>query len=150
MPTKWLQERAKGSKNEHGMPPPRAFCGWHGMQQHGMACKAEIELRSSGADRRPARACHRRVSPSLSRALPPPDVEEGSYLRLTDFAGFDLCSLIRSGKSTPPQNRSLILYYHKLKYKAGGFVRELTFKNLPTNTVHQIRTAGRPRRVSQL
>ena len=27
MPTKWLQERAKGSKNEHGMPPHRAFCG---------------------------------------------------------------------------------------------------------------------------
>jgi len=30
MPTKWLQERAKGSKNEHGMPPHRVFCGvWH-------------------------------------------------------------------------------------------------------------------------
>jgi len=29
MPTKWLQERAKGSKNEHGMPPHRAFCGEH-------------------------------------------------------------------------------------------------------------------------
>jgi hypothetical protein len=27
MPTKWLQERAKGSKNGHGMPPHRAFCG---------------------------------------------------------------------------------------------------------------------------
>ena len=27
MPTKWLQERANGSKNEHGIPPPRAFCG---------------------------------------------------------------------------------------------------------------------------
>ena len=27
MPAKWLQERAKGSKNEHGMPPHRAFCG---------------------------------------------------------------------------------------------------------------------------
>ena len=27
MPTKWLQERAKGSKNEPGMPPLRAFCG---------------------------------------------------------------------------------------------------------------------------
>ena len=27
MPTKWLQERAKGSKNEHGIPPRRAFCG---------------------------------------------------------------------------------------------------------------------------
>ena len=27
MPTKWLQERANGSKNEHGMPPRRAFCG---------------------------------------------------------------------------------------------------------------------------
>ena len=26
MPTKWLQERAKGSKNEHEMPPHRAFC----------------------------------------------------------------------------------------------------------------------------
>ena len=24
MPTKWLHERAKGSKNEHGMPPRRA------------------------------------------------------------------------------------------------------------------------------
>ena len=28
MPTKWLQERAKGSKNGHGMPPHRAFFGW--------------------------------------------------------------------------------------------------------------------------
>ena len=27
MPTKWLQERAKGSKNGPGMPPLRAFCG---------------------------------------------------------------------------------------------------------------------------
>jgi len=27
MPTKWLQERAKGSKNGHGMPPHRVFCG---------------------------------------------------------------------------------------------------------------------------
>ena len=27
MPTKWLQERAKGSKNGHGMPPHTAFCG---------------------------------------------------------------------------------------------------------------------------
>ena len=27
MPTKWLQERAKGSKNGHGIPPHRAFCG---------------------------------------------------------------------------------------------------------------------------
>ena len=27
MPTKWLQERAKGSKNEPGIPPHRAFCG---------------------------------------------------------------------------------------------------------------------------
>ena len=27
MPTKWLQERANGSKNEHGMTPRRAFCG---------------------------------------------------------------------------------------------------------------------------
>jgi hypothetical protein len=27
MPTKWLQERAKGSKNGHGMPQHRAFCG---------------------------------------------------------------------------------------------------------------------------
>ena len=27
MPTKWLQQRAKGSKNGHGMPPHRAFCG---------------------------------------------------------------------------------------------------------------------------
>jgi len=26
MPTKWLQERADGSKNGHGMPPKRAFC----------------------------------------------------------------------------------------------------------------------------
>ena len=25
MPTKWLQERADGSKNGHGMPPRRAF-----------------------------------------------------------------------------------------------------------------------------
>ena len=28
MSTKWLQERARGSKNEHGMPPHRAFCGF--------------------------------------------------------------------------------------------------------------------------
>ena len=28
MPTKWLQQRAKGSKNGHGMPPHRVFCGW--------------------------------------------------------------------------------------------------------------------------
>ena len=27
MPTKWLQERANGSKNEHGMTPRRAFGG---------------------------------------------------------------------------------------------------------------------------
>ena len=27
VPTKWLQERAKGSKNEPGIPPHRAFCG---------------------------------------------------------------------------------------------------------------------------
>ena len=27
MPTKWLKERAKGSKNGHGMPPHRVFCG---------------------------------------------------------------------------------------------------------------------------
>jgi len=27
MPIKWLQERAKGSKNEPGIPPHRAFCG---------------------------------------------------------------------------------------------------------------------------
>ena len=26
MPTKWLQERADGSKNGHGMLPRRAFC----------------------------------------------------------------------------------------------------------------------------
>ena len=29
IPTKWLQERAKGSKNEHGMPPRRASSGVH-------------------------------------------------------------------------------------------------------------------------
>ena len=29
MPTKWLQERAKGSKNEHGMPPHRGLRGLH-------------------------------------------------------------------------------------------------------------------------
>ena len=27
MPTKWLQERAQGSKNEHGMPPHRGLRG---------------------------------------------------------------------------------------------------------------------------
>ena len=27
MPTKWLQERPYGSKNDLGMPPRRAFCG---------------------------------------------------------------------------------------------------------------------------
>ena len=27
MPTKWLQERTNGSKNEHGIPPHRALCG---------------------------------------------------------------------------------------------------------------------------
>ena len=27
MPTKWRQERASGSKNGHGIPPLRAFCG---------------------------------------------------------------------------------------------------------------------------
>ena len=32
MPTKWLQERAKGSKNEHGMPPHRVCCGLTGVR----------------------------------------------------------------------------------------------------------------------
>ena len=27
IPKRWLQERAKGSKNEHGIIPRRAFCG---------------------------------------------------------------------------------------------------------------------------
>ena len=27
MPTKWLQERTNGSKNEHGIPPHRVLCG---------------------------------------------------------------------------------------------------------------------------
>ena len=28
-PTKWLQERPNGSKNDLGMPPRRAFCGYN-------------------------------------------------------------------------------------------------------------------------
>ena len=34
MPTKRLQERASGSKNGHGIPPLRAFCGcWQAHEQ---------------------------------------------------------------------------------------------------------------------
>ena len=40
MPTKWLQERAKGSKNEHGMPPHRAFCG--------IRCRANLKYINQG------------------------------------------------------------------------------------------------------
>ena len=34
MPTKWLQERGDGSKNEDGIPPLRAFCGGAGSDLH--------------------------------------------------------------------------------------------------------------------
>ena len=33
MPTKWLQERTNGSKNEPGIPPLRAFCGVRHVQE---------------------------------------------------------------------------------------------------------------------
>jgi len=35
--------------------------------------------------------------------------------------------LISFRKSTPPQNRQLIVYYYQLKYQVDGFVGELTF-----------------------
>ena len=43
MPTKWLQERANGSKNEHGMPPRRAFCGIHGSHPRSPTQEVTIE-----------------------------------------------------------------------------------------------------------
>ena len=47
--------------------------------------------------------------------------------------------LIRFRKSTPRQNRKLIVYYYHLEYEVHGFVGELTFQNLLTNTVCEIK-----------
>jgi hypothetical protein len=44
MPTKWLQERAKGSKNEHGMPPRRAFCGGVDREEESLAKHEEHDV----------------------------------------------------------------------------------------------------------
>ena len=54
--------------------------------------------------------------------------------------------LISSTKSTPPENRQLIVCYDWLKYYPDGFVGELTFQNKSIDTLCQIGmcNAGRP------
>jgi hypothetical protein len=47
IPTKWLQERAKGSKNEPGMPPLRAFCGLPESQGQNLAMTVLLYVPSS-------------------------------------------------------------------------------------------------------
>ena len=55
--------------------------------------------------------------------------------RLYSFIGFD--------KSTPPQNRQLIVYYHQSKYSVDDFVGESTFENHSINTLCEMRAGIR-------
>ena len=45
-------------------------------------------------------------------------------------------------KSTPPQNRQLIVYCNQLKYQVDGFVREFTFSNFLIKTLCGINLEG--------
>ena len=47
--------------------------------------------------------------------------------------------LIRFRKSTPRQNRKLIVYYYHLEYDVDGFAGELTFQNLLIHIVCEIK-----------
>jgi hypothetical protein len=50
------------------------------------------------------------------------------FLRPTHL--FDTMYLLISfRKSTPPQNRQLIVYYYNIKNQVDGFARDLTFQN---------------------
>ena len=55
------------------------------------------------------------------------------YSHLTEY---DL--LISLKKSTPPENRKLIVYYYELKYGVNAFVGELTSKNIKIHCAGEI------------
>ena len=56
----------------------------------------------------------------------------------TSLSSHRMYLLISFRKSTPSQNRQLVIYYHLLKYQVGDFVEELTFENELIDALCQI------------